>query len=510
MSVNISTSIIHNSTTAGGVTSSLKAMFVTEGENLINSTKKCEELWEEMRKADFRKEGILNETNIQLIYEKKKKTINDLLKIASADEFLLVFDEDTDGFINEDEQILVFSLIKERIQLIAEELCFLKKYELYKDLMREVRSIEVLINKFQNELRQNVHKKQLDDYVSIGVEMQNEFNDNWKGTFQNFKETSGEDYKTLDGNLKKINDLIYQKEASKIQAMKMKPSHQIKLLKNQEKLVAINERVEEASNFRNELHKLVKHDEARLEKQKKEKIRNLNHKLEKEEKGELKKKSDRIEKEQNKLIIEKNKETDILNKQINLHINDIVRIQNSLSNMYSDVGKKEDELKRLKERQRNTNKTLAAFKAIKHSAQPSTPSLAGKHDLALALLNLPSKNLTLNSSMESTGMSKLSNMKKNIIALKYILKNFSMTRFYINTEFNSRKFCNVADDPSLKNDNNLKKKIRKLLEQRHHKDEMMIPPSLYYDHNLNLIVEAKNYREIFPKLSSTTNFNHKV
>jgi hypothetical protein len=47
-----------------------------------------------MRKADFRKEGILNEKNIQLVYEKKKGIINDLLKIASAEEFLEVFDDD--------------------------------------------------------------------------------------------------------------------------------------------------------------------------------------------------------------------------------------------------------------------------------------------------------------------------------------------------------------------------------------------------------------------------------
>ena len=278
--------------------------------------------------------------------------------------------------------------------------------------------------------------------------------------------------------------------------------HFSKLLKNQEKLVAINERVEEAANFRNELHKLVRHDEARLEKQKKELIRNLNHKLEKEEKSELKKKGDRIEKEKNRLIIEKNKETDILNKQINLHMNDIVRIQNSLSNMYTDKGGKEDELNRLKERQRNTNKTISASKAINTNPGSNPNNSAGKHDLALALLNLPSKNLTLNSSMESTGMSKFSSMKKNIIALKYILKNYKLTRFDINTEFNSRKFSNVPDDCSLKNDNNLKKKIRKLLEQRQHKDEIMIPPSLYYDDNLNLVVDAKNYRELFPKLNN--------
>ena len=118
-----------------------------------------------MRRADFRKEGILNEANIQIIYENKKKLINNLLKISSVKEFLLVFDEDQDGFLNEDEQILVFTIIAKRIQVIAEELCQIKKYELFKDLMKEVRAIETQINKYQNELRQNVHKKQLDNYM---------------------------------------------------------------------------------------------------------------------------------------------------------------------------------------------------------------------------------------------------------------------------------------------------------------------------------------------------------
>ena len=117
-----------------------------------------------MRRADFRKEGFLNETNIQIIYHNKKKIINMLLKISSVNEFIYVFDEDQDGFLNEDEQILVFTIIAKRIQIIGEELCNLKKYELYKDLMKEVRLIEEQINKYQNELRQNVHKKQLDNY----------------------------------------------------------------------------------------------------------------------------------------------------------------------------------------------------------------------------------------------------------------------------------------------------------------------------------------------------------
>ena len=76
----------------------------------------------------------------------------------------------------------------------------------------------------------------------------------------------------------------------------------------------------------------------RLEKKKKNEMNFLKLKLDKDEKKEVKKKKDRVEKGKFNLIIEKNKESDVLSKQINLHIKDIERIQNSLSNMYVDKG----------------------------------------------------------------------------------------------------------------------------------------------------------------------------
>ena len=123
------------------------------------------------------------------------------------------------------------------------------------------------------------------------------------------------------------------------------------------------------------------------------------------------------------------------------------------------------------------------------------------------MLNLPSKSLSLNSSMDSTGMgignaSLLNPNKKNIIALKFILKNFTLTTFDINSNSSNVKFSNVSNEQLTKSatDNNLKKKITKLLDQRKHKDEINIPPTEYYDDNLNLVVDAKNYRTILPKL----------
>lgn len=448
-----------------------------------------------MRRADFRKEGILNEANIQIIYHNKKKIINTLLKIASVSEFISVFDDDQDGFLNEDEQILVFTIIAKRIQIIAEELCSLKKYELYKDLMKEVRLIEAQINKYQNELRQNVHKKQLDNYINIGKEIQEEFNGNWENKMENFEKRAKNNIEEYKSELKSQIDTYYQTEANKIQNMKLKPNHQIKLLSNQEKLVANNERVEEAVNFRNELNKLQKKDSERLARTKRDMLRNLSNKIMKTESKEMKKIRDRLSKEKDNLFISRNKETDVLQKQINLHISDIVRIQNSLSNMYLTIGKKEDELTREKERKRKTNETMAEFRSTKsYKASPYT-NVISNEDIAMALLNLTTKHLTINSETSKSGI-----QKNSLMALKYIIRNMKLTRFDINSDY-SRKFCNITSENASKGENNYKKKIRKLLEQRKHKDEIMIPPSLYYDVYLEKEVDAKDYRKLLPYIS---------
>ena len=382
-----------------------------------------------MRRADFRKEGILNEANIQIIYDSKRKAINNLLKINSVEDFLSVFDSDQDGFLNEDEQIMVFTIIAKRIQIIAQELCDLKKYELFKDLMREVRAIENQINRYQNELRQNVHKKQLDDYVNIGKEMQNEFDYNWDKKMDDFDDKAQKDISNYEQCLKKEIDNYYQDEAAKINAMKLKQNYKIKLLQNQEKLVANNERIEEAINFRNELNYIQKRDEERLEKTKIDMLNNLNKKINTAEQKEMQKIIQHTNKERDKLTINRNK------------------------------------------------------------------------DIALALLNLSGRTLSLNSSMESLGNNKV-NQKKNIIALKYMIKNMKLTKFDINSTLNSRKFCNVTGDAAIQNDNNLKRKIRKLIEQRQYKDEIMIPPSMYYDIYLENEIDAKRYRELIPKIQS--------
>jgi len=89
--------------TVANIPRAKKQKYVAEGNAMLGGAKKCRELWATMRKADFRKEGVLNETNIELVVDKNKDIFQDLLRLNTPAEIIDVFDTDKDGFLNEDE-----------------------------------------------------------------------------------------------------------------------------------------------------------------------------------------------------------------------------------------------------------------------------------------------------------------------------------------------------------------------------------------------------------------------
>lgn len=88
------------------------------------------------------------------------------------------------------------------MSLFATECCKIHEYTLYKDLMREVRLLETEIVTYQNELRQNIQKTQMKEYVTIGNEMLSDFYKSWEAKFEKFE----------DDSLMKVHDLQYEHE----------------------------------------------------------------------------------------------------------------------------------------------------------------------------------------------------------------------------------------------------------------------------------------------------------
>lgn len=67
--------------TLANVPKAKRMKILSESKAMIGGAKKCREIWNAIRAADFRNEGTMNETNMNLVFEKNKDNIYDLLRI---------------------------------------------------------------------------------------------------------------------------------------------------------------------------------------------------------------------------------------------------------------------------------------------------------------------------------------------------------------------------------------------------------------------------------------------
>ncbi len=135
-------------------------------------------------------------------------------------------------------------------------------------------------------------------------------------------------------------------------------------MQNNEKLVAINERIEEAMNYRKELKDLEVQEGLRVEKLRNENAVNQRRKLLAEQKKEMLQLESKMETGRHNLKIKMDKELNVLQKEINLHVNDIKRIQGAMTRLAIMKGQFCDELRRNKEKAKKTMNQLKNTKKI--------------------------------------------------------------------------------------------------------------------------------------------------
>lgn len=357
---------------------------------------------------------------------------------------------DKDGFLNEDEQILIFSLIKTKMQLLAQELCNILEYQMFKDLMREVRQLEQDIVEYQDDLRKNIQERQLTEYIKIGDTKLQDFYDEWEQHFTDFENESLRKIEDLKQEHEMQMEHLNQKLDRAVEAAKIKPSAKLKEYQNNEKLVAINERIEEAMNYRKELKDLEVREALRVEKLRQENADNQRKALLSNQKKEMLQLEAKIETGRHNLKIKMDKELYRLQKEIGLHVNDIKRIQGLMSRLAIMHGKTNDEIKRNKEKARNTMKLLSGVKKVQSSTM--SPERTGKASGTATSSNIFSSNEdnpinmllfgnkmskgTMTSGMMSLGntMSSNSNYMSVIMPLKYMLKTCEFTTFKISAQ----------------------------------------------------------------------------
>lgn len=153
-------------------------------------------------------------------------------------------------------------------------------------------------------------------------------------------------------------DILNQKLDRAVEAAKIKPAAKLREMQNNEKLVAVNERIEEAMNYRKELKEFEVKEAERVQMLKEKNADNQRKALLAGQKKEMDQLESKIETSRHNFKIQMDKDLNVLQKQINLHVHDIERIQGFVSTLAIQKGKTRDELIRGKERSRKTMEQL--------------------------------------------------------------------------------------------------------------------------------------------------------
>ena len=94
--------------------------------------------------------------------------------------------------------------------------------------MREVRLLETGICQYQDELRSNIQRAQLSEYIEIGDEKLQEFYRDWEQKFAEFEDESLVRMEELKYEHEDQMDMLNSKLDRAVEAVKIKPSAKLK------------------------------------------------------------------------------------------------------------------------------------------------------------------------------------------------------------------------------------------------------------------------------------------
>lgn len=103
------------------------------------------------------------------------------------------------------------------------------------------------------------------EYVTIGNEMLQDFYKQWEAKFERFEHESLDKVHDLQNEHEDQMMQLNLKLDRPIEGANIKPDPRLREMQNNETLVAVNERIEEAMNYRKELKEFEVHEADRVE-----------------------------------------------------------------------------------------------------------------------------------------------------------------------------------------------------------------------------------------------------
>ena len=213
----------------------------------------CRDIWADWRKMDLTLKGVINYITFENIFYKYQSRFLKVFDFIKCQDLYDLLDIDGDGFFDEDEQILFLSIMKAKMLKVSKELLVIFEYKLFAAVMDCIKDLEKQINIYQNQMRQRIYGHELDKYHDIGLDRLEDFFENYEKKFMSFNELKNKKHEDFFMSRSLGKDTMHGKLSRVTEGLKFKPRKMLREYQTQERLVALEERVEEAIDFRKEL-----------------------------------------------------------------------------------------------------------------------------------------------------------------------------------------------------------------------------------------------------------------
>ena len=215
------------------------------------------------------KKNIAFSTNVnfklfQELHEKYNTAIKAVYGRLSAEQLFRVFDEDEDGYLNEDEQLLMFVIINVQLLFLYEECIFFGYYEGVRKIEQMEADLNRVITELQSTLRKNLYREQIKTFAGNKEQIESKHVSRFEKRlhdFRKFKEAKHEELQQMQMDKRFTTLLNANTKVSNFNFTKYGALQDIRI---QEKFLGIFGNLEEASNLQKIYKKVFNEEQNKL------------------------------------------------------------------------------------------------------------------------------------------------------------------------------------------------------------------------------------------------------
>ena len=329
---------------------------------LLQAPELCRAVWQSLGRFGSK----LDLHDAAELFHMQVQAFQTLLQVYSPEELLALVDEDDDGVLDEDDQLLIFTLVRERLRSAVNDLNDSRHYVLSQQLAGKARELERDISFYQEKLRHRLYQQEYKVLEARHRSRQRSLDSSWEQKVAQASKRSDLQLKALtlahkQQLLQLDRTFNYSREQRRV-----KPRETLRQLQHEERVAAATEAFAQAQYLQRTVSKQQASDSSRAAQQVRRHLELRERTLRKQQAVQLQYAQQRAQKHLESLKIKAESERWQVEKVANTRLLSLQRLQELGYQQAAKAGR--EDLRRTKFQARETTQALDAYR--KYTASP--------------------------------------------------------------------------------------------------------------------------------------------